>query len=200
MECPHCGGVCQEAEVTKCRLCGRDGCFREDGGCLTVGMIDRGSPEQLYTPAKLAKLFHETYERLAPEHGYKTRAESAVPWDDVPENNKALMIATCHKLLEHLDQVNFQSAFNGASTRRINADFKIEELEVRLEMATAVIAASNKILRGMVFTRETPAHQLDVEWHPMCLEDASHKDDKGKSAWDELTEALAELKPWEGGD
>ena len=47
----------------------------------------------------LARLFHETYERLAPEFGYKTREASAVPWDDVPDNNKALMIAVAAAVL-----------------------------------------------------------------------------------------------------
>jgi hypothetical protein len=47
---------------------------------------------------EIAKAFHETYERLAPEYGYKTREASAVPWEDVPENNKALMIATVARL------------------------------------------------------------------------------------------------------
>jgi hypothetical protein len=41
----------------------------------------------------VARLFHETYERLAPLHGYETRKASAVPWDDVPEPNRSLMIA-----------------------------------------------------------------------------------------------------------
>jgi hypothetical protein len=44
------------------------------------------------TPEELARAFHETYERLAPEHGYKTRPESAVPWESVPDQNKKLMI------------------------------------------------------------------------------------------------------------
>jgi hypothetical protein len=44
-------------------------------------------------PERIARMFHETYERLAPEHGYETRRESAVPWEDVPENNLALMVA-----------------------------------------------------------------------------------------------------------
>jgi hypothetical protein len=51
------------------------------------------------TPEELARAFHETYERLAPSHGYETRRESAVPWEDVPENNKNLMIAVCEELL-----------------------------------------------------------------------------------------------------
>jgi DNA-binding MarR family transcriptional regulator len=42
----------------------------------------------------VAKLFHEQYERLAPEFAYSTRKESAVPWEDVPEKNRRLMIAT----------------------------------------------------------------------------------------------------------
>ncbi len=47
----------------------------------------------------LAEQFHETYERLAEGFGYKTRGESAVPWANVPQANKLLMIATCAELL-----------------------------------------------------------------------------------------------------
>ena len=48
---------------------------------------------------QLAQLFHETYERLAPDYGYRTREASAKPWSEVPENNRALMIATCAQVL-----------------------------------------------------------------------------------------------------
>jgi len=54
------------------------------------------------TPEQLAQLFHETYERLAPEHGYETRKASAVPWADVPANNKALMIAVAGQVLKQI--------------------------------------------------------------------------------------------------
>lgn len=47
----------------------------------------------------IAQEFHEAYERLAPEFSYKTREASAVPWDEVPEDNKKLMIATVTDLL-----------------------------------------------------------------------------------------------------
>ena len=50
----------------------------------------------------LARLFHETYERLAPDYGYETRRESAVPWDDVPDQNKRLMVAVCGHVLEQI--------------------------------------------------------------------------------------------------
>lgn len=52
------------------------------------------------TPEALAQRFHETYERLAPGFGYETREASAVPWDDVPEANKALMVAVCAEILD----------------------------------------------------------------------------------------------------
>jgi hypothetical protein len=51
------------------------------------------------TAEQLAQRFHETYERLAPSYGYSTRKASSVPWDDVPENNKRLMVAVCAELL-----------------------------------------------------------------------------------------------------
>lgn len=48
----------------------------------------------------VAQAFHEAYERLAPEHGYKTRKASAVPWEKVPVENQALMVAVARELLE----------------------------------------------------------------------------------------------------
>jgi hypothetical protein len=47
----------------------------------------------------MAQRFHEAYERLAPSFGYETRRASAVPWTDVPEQNKALMTAVCADIL-----------------------------------------------------------------------------------------------------
>lgn len=49
---------------------------------------------------RLAKRFHDAYERLAPEHGYETRKESAKLWDEVPEQNRSLMIAVCQELID----------------------------------------------------------------------------------------------------
>lgn len=47
----------------------------------------------------IARAFHDTYERLAPEHDYTTREASAVPWAEVPANNKSLMIAVVASLI-----------------------------------------------------------------------------------------------------
>jgi hypothetical protein len=54
------------------------------------------------SPAEqIAQQFHETYERLAPDHGYETRKASAVPWANVPERNKNLMVSVVDSLLAH---------------------------------------------------------------------------------------------------
>lgn len=47
----------------------------------------------------IARAFHEAYEGLAPFHGYETREASRKPWEEVPENNRSLMIATVSQLL-----------------------------------------------------------------------------------------------------
>lgn len=54
------------------------------------------------TPEELAKQFHATYERLAPKFGYETRPQSRVEWEQVPEQNKMLMIATAAEVLAWL--------------------------------------------------------------------------------------------------
>lgn len=46
----------------------------------------------------LAILFHHTYERLAPQHGYDTRVETRV-FDSTTPNGK-LMIAVCDSLIQ----------------------------------------------------------------------------------------------------
>jgi hypothetical protein len=47
----------------------------------------------------IARKFHDAYERLAPKYGYETRQESAGSWEQVPVQNKRLMIAVVAELL-----------------------------------------------------------------------------------------------------
>lgn len=49
---------------------------------------------------RIAKAFHESYERQAPDYGYKTREASAVPWEVVPDANRSLMVAVVQDLLD----------------------------------------------------------------------------------------------------
>lgn len=58
----------------------------------------------------IAQMFHEAYEALAPEYGYRTREASAKPWDEVPENNRNLMIATVTAVLRRLGEPDTETA------------------------------------------------------------------------------------------
>jgi hypothetical protein len=66
------------------------------------GIAKRSRTVRSQNPMDVAKLFHESYELLAPKFSYETREASAVPWDDVPINNKRLMIATAARVLVKL--------------------------------------------------------------------------------------------------
>ena len=52
--------------------------------------------EEFGTPEELARRFHDTYERLAPEYGYTTREDTKEFDPDSP--NGKLMIAVCATL------------------------------------------------------------------------------------------------------
>jgi hypothetical protein len=54
---------------------------------------------ELADAERVAKAFHESYERQAPSVGYETREASAVPWEEVPEQNRTLMIKVAADLL-----------------------------------------------------------------------------------------------------
>lgn len=55
---------------------------------------------QISDATYIAKEFHRHYERLAPRLNYATRPASAVPWEDVPQANRDLMVATVETLLD----------------------------------------------------------------------------------------------------
>lgn len=57
------------------------------------------TPAARRTALAIAREFHATYERLAPSLGYKTREASAVPWEQVPVQNRELMVRTVGDLL-----------------------------------------------------------------------------------------------------
>lgn len=64
----------------------------------------------MITPDELARFFHESYEKLAPRFGYETRKESAKPWEEVPEQNKKLMLAVAEAVLrEFIEPIGIES-------------------------------------------------------------------------------------------
>lgn len=82
---------------------------------MTLGAQDKSAgPERIEALSKaalldaladaerIARLFHAAYETHAPSHGYETRKETSVPWDDLPENNRSLMVATVREVVDHI--------------------------------------------------------------------------------------------------
>jgi hypothetical protein len=57
------------------------------------------------TAELLARTFHDSYERLAPSFGYDTRDDSRQPWEQVPEPNRKLMVATAEAVIAQLGLV-----------------------------------------------------------------------------------------------
>lgn len=53
-------------------------------------------------PERLAEIWHEVYEELAPQFGYTSRGTSPTAWSNVPEPTKSLQIAVAKRVLERL--------------------------------------------------------------------------------------------------
>lgn len=64
-----------------------------DPNSMEAHLFVNEEEDTIATPNEIARAFHETYERLAPQFGYETREASAKPWDEVPQQNKDLMTA-----------------------------------------------------------------------------------------------------------
>lgn len=47
----------------------------------------------------VARAFHEKYEQLAPMHGWETQHRSRREWEDVPAENRALMVHVADDLI-----------------------------------------------------------------------------------------------------
>lgn len=49
------------------------------------------------------RVLHDAYEAAAPHHGWQTQAKSAVPWEQVPKENRATMQYAVAVLLDWLE-------------------------------------------------------------------------------------------------
>jgi hypothetical protein len=101
---------------------------------------------------ELARLFHDAYERLAPSFGYETRKESAVAWEQVPEQNRSLMIAVAGEVLTRLEQpVGYWHAYRAEDLPALIA-------ELGPSMAFTVVEDQRKeavpVYRGALFGEE----------------------------------------------
>lgn len=88
---------CVDDDASKC-----PGCSAESQIDTILSRIRSGEVcvVQLLGAIKLAVLFHDTYERLAPQYGYETRQETRL-FNAATPNGK-LMIAVCRELRDTL--------------------------------------------------------------------------------------------------
>jgi hypothetical protein len=59
-----------------------------------------GGKKIILDDERIARCFHYEYERLAPQFGWSTQEASRQAWEDVPEENRALMCNVVRCLLE----------------------------------------------------------------------------------------------------
>lgn len=93
--CPHPGGPCWSPA---------ESCWR---GCFEQGASDEA----------VARLLHHTYERLAPAHNWETQERSRTPWEELPPENRSLMVATVREVRAAL-----QPAIDIAAVAALPAD------------------------------------------------------------------------------
>lgn len=92
-----------------------------------VGESEPFAKEFGIIPEQIARKFHEFYEEMAPDFGYKTREGSAVLWEEVPETNKNLMRAVCDRILTYLEEtLEIRKPEHYKVTRIVEVDVEIE--------------------------------------------------------------------------
>lgn len=105
------------------------------------------------TPEQLAEAFHRYYEAEAPRWGYKTRDDSAVPWAEVPEANRSLMLVTATRVLLEL------------FPERLGVPFEMADLEphpVTQEQLDARLVGLAAVAYGMLREGYGPGEQLEA--------------------------------------
>jgi hypothetical protein len=123
----------------------------DTGGAADV--LNRAADRlQLLGPVALARAFHEAYERLAPDYGYKTREASAKPWAEVPADNRLLMTAVAAEILAMLPVAALAPVLRHAASGAVRRQFDALSVnETRL--VDLLVSFARRVLRE---EEETP--------------------------------------------
>jgi hypothetical protein len=139
--------------------------------------------DSITTAEALARRFHETYERLAPKYGYETREASAKPWEQVPKNNRQLMIAVCAEvgaeLLVEAEQLHAQAIAHKSVADRLR-----QELNTQKD----IIKASNERERAVA-----AEIQRNEERRVQRVTELTRQRDEARDERDQLSGKLVEL-------
>ena len=63
-------------------------------------------PQMALDIFSIARRFHNFYEEESKIVGWKTQDSCKVEFDDLPQKNKFVMLRTCAKMIEHLDELS----------------------------------------------------------------------------------------------
>ena len=125
----------------------------------------------------LAKLFHEIYERRAPEFGYETRKETK-EFDPTAPNGQ-LMVAVCGEIIKHMEAGDFWSNVvypEGSTPEQIQA-----ELTDYLTILHEVCTVYDHVTGGRISKANTCADAVIGEFNDLwdLKEDATFTDKDG---------------------
>jgi len=94
-------------ESDRCQFCGEFGKKVEPFLCDKCkrkifdwkGWVIENQPKNIKAE-ELARTFHKEYEKLASRFNYETRKETKGDWENLPNNNKQLMIAVAEAVMD----------------------------------------------------------------------------------------------------
>jgi hypothetical protein len=92
---------------------------------------------------QIARAFHESCERQAPAHGYNAREASAVPWEQVPERDRTLMVAMVNDLLDRGVIAPAASVLEGVDGGR---ELTVKAEDVRVGDVVAAFGAPRRVI------------------------------------------------------
>jgi len=67
-----------------------------------MSMSVDAKPQMALDIFAMAREFHDTYEEEAKRFNWNTQSSCKVPFDDLPTENKTVMLRTCARLIEWL--------------------------------------------------------------------------------------------------
>jgi hypothetical protein len=140
--------------------CDCDKCVDADAGELAALITRRereavevAIPKVGKSDEDLARAFHETYERLAPKFGYRTREPSAKPWVEVPETNRNLMIAVCSVIRPEIER---EAKVEAVAEAKRDACSLLGSADPRNSNIPATIYARDKRISDKAVAQATP--------------------------------------------
>ena len=110
---------------------------------LQLSKILQEKEKEMKSPQEMAREFHDTYERLAPQFGYETRKDTK-QFDPTTPNGK-LMMAVCDHVVTKAIQAE-RDKYKEIDTRRVYVESLLSELQKSKEPTGLLIRQKNEIL------------------------------------------------------